>query len=226
MGLTLSLLDAEGGQESFERSASVNQVLEWNQIFIDTLIATNTANSSSQRLGAIVHTAIFDAYNGIEQRYTPIFVRDRRSRAARRAGPRSSLPRTRRSWASSRPKSRRWMPGMKLPWRRFACDCQDRPPERQGSCTNRIDRGIEWGIDVAQAVLGWRATDGFSVSYPPFTGGTAVGQWRPTPPALGANERPGVGIHRYVRPGQQYPIPAWTTAESDEPEVHGRFQRR
>ena len=52
----------------------VNQVLEWNQIFIDTLIATNTANSSSQRLGAIVHTAIFDAYNGIERRYTPIFV--------------------------------------------------------------------------------------------------------------------------------------------------------
>ena len=51
-----------------------NQVLEWNQIFIDTLIATNTANSSSQRLGAIVHTAIFDAYNGIERRYTPIFV--------------------------------------------------------------------------------------------------------------------------------------------------------
>ena len=50
-----------------------NQVLEWNQVFIDTLIATNTPNSSSQRLGAIVHTAIFDAYNGIERRYTPIF---------------------------------------------------------------------------------------------------------------------------------------------------------
>ena len=55
-------------------AADPNQVLEWNQIFIDTLIATNTANSSSQRLGAIVHTAIFDAYNGIERRYTPIFV--------------------------------------------------------------------------------------------------------------------------------------------------------
>ena len=36
------------------------------QIFIDTLIATNTPNSSSQRLGAILHTAIFDAYNGID----------------------------------------------------------------------------------------------------------------------------------------------------------------
>ena len=46
---------------------SASEVLDWNQIFIDTLIATNTANSSSQRLGAIVHTAIFDAFNGIEQ---------------------------------------------------------------------------------------------------------------------------------------------------------------
>ena len=57
-----------------DEAASPNPVLEWNQIFIDTLIATNTANSSSQRLGAIVHTAIFDAYNGIERRYTPIFA--------------------------------------------------------------------------------------------------------------------------------------------------------
>src|SRR5206468_1698219 len=39
-----------------------NQVLEWNQMFVDTLIATNTANAASQRLGAIVHAAIFDAY--------------------------------------------------------------------------------------------------------------------------------------------------------------------
>src|SRR6476646_3933217 len=55
-------------------SRNVNPVLEWNQIFIDTLIAANTPNSSSQRLGAIVHTAIFDAYNGIERRYSPVFV--------------------------------------------------------------------------------------------------------------------------------------------------------
>src|SRR5436190_15510636 len=51
----------------------VSEVLEWNQIFIDMLIATNAANASSSRLGAIVHTAMFDSYNGIERRYTPIF---------------------------------------------------------------------------------------------------------------------------------------------------------
>src|SRR5512134_3454841 len=64
--------------------ASGNQVLDWNQIFIDTLIATNTPNSSSQRLGAIVHTAIFDAYNGIERRYTPVFVQDEAPKGASR----------------------------------------------------------------------------------------------------------------------------------------------
>src|SRR4029453_2416486 len=61
---------------SQELGEDPNQVLEWNQVFIETLIATNTANSASQRLGAIVHTAIFDAFNGIERRYTPLLVQD------------------------------------------------------------------------------------------------------------------------------------------------------
>src|SRR5215813_6201321 len=61
-----------------------DQVLEWNQIFIETLIATNTALSSNARLGAIVHTAIFDAYNGIEKRYTPIFVHNEAPKGASR----------------------------------------------------------------------------------------------------------------------------------------------
>ena len=70
----LFVLDATGATS--DGLVDGNQVLEWNQIFIDTLIATNTPNSSSQRLGAIVHTAIFDAYNGIERRFTPVFVHD------------------------------------------------------------------------------------------------------------------------------------------------------
>ncbi len=61
-----------------------NPAIEWNQIFVDSLIATNTANSSSQRLGAIVHAAIFDAYNGIERRYSPVFIQDPAPRGASR----------------------------------------------------------------------------------------------------------------------------------------------
>jgi hypothetical protein len=33
-------------------------------------------------------------------------------------------------------------------------------------------------------VLAWRTTDGFSATYAPFTGGNAVGQWRPTTTAF------------------------------------------
>ena len=43
-------------------------------------------------------------------------------------------------------------------------------------------------------MLAWRATDGFSASYPPFTGGTAVGQWRPTPPAFGPMSAQGLAF--------------------------------
>src|SRR5215203_2614602 len=78
----VSTEDADGAL----RKEPVSELLDWNQIFYETLIATNTANSSSQRLGAIVHTAIFDAYNGIEQRYTPILVRDRAPKGSSRRG--------------------------------------------------------------------------------------------------------------------------------------------
>ena len=59
---------------------------------------------------------------------------------------------------------------------------------------NRVERGIAWGTEVAEAVLAWRATDGFSASYSPFNGGTAVGQWRPTPPAFGPMSAQGLAF--------------------------------
>jgi hypothetical protein len=47
-----------------------------------------------------------------------------------------------------------------------------------------IASGLAWGQTVADAILLWRSTDGFTPAPPPFLGGTAVGQWRPTPPAF------------------------------------------
>jgi hypothetical protein len=161
-------------------------VLDWNQIFINTLIATNTANASSPRLGAIVHTAIFDAYSGIEQRYTPIFVHTTApDRASRRAAVIAAaytalvglFPSQQPALDASYAASRAALSG--------DCEHGSQSARRLAFCTRRIERGIAWGTEVAQAVLAWRATDGFSATYPPFTGGTAVGQWRPTPPAFG-----------------------------------------
>src|SRR5215510_7855359 len=127
-----------------------NQVLEWNQIFIDTLIATNTANSSSQRLGAIVHTAIFDAYNGIERRYTPIFVHDKAPhRTSRRAAVIAAaytalvglFPLRQAALDESYAASLAALSGN--------CDNGGRSRRRQRTCTRRIERGIAWGTEVA-----------------------------------------------------------------------------
>jgi hypothetical protein len=162
-----------GAQNTEEKP---NQVLEWNQIFIDTLIATNTPNSSSQRLGAIVHTAIFDAYNGIERRYTPVFVdnkapRDASGRAAVIAAGYTALV------------------GL-FPTQKSSLDASyfaslAALSDHGGDGGKSRERGIAWGTEVAQAVLTWRSTDGFSGIYSAFTGGSAIGQWRPTPPAFG-----------------------------------------
>ena len=162
-----------------------DQVLEWNQIFIDTLIATSTANSSSQRLGAIVHTAIFDAYNGIERRYTPVFVQAEAPRgASRRAAVIAAahvalvgLFPTRQAALNEK----------------YAASIAALSDDDEDGGQSR-ERGIAWGTDVANAVLAWRAADGFSASYPAFTGGLAVGQWRPTPPLFGGMSAQGLAF--------------------------------
>ena len=184
----------ETAQSSSEGSGPVNQVLEWNQILIDTLIATNTANSSSQRLGAIVHTAIFDAYNGLEQRYTPIFFvhNEVPHGASRRAAVIAAAYTALVGLFPSRQSDldARYAASLAA----LADKCESGSDAGNGSCTKRIERGIAWGTDVAQAVLAWRATDGFSTSYHPFNGGTAVGQWRPTPPAFGPMSAQGLAF--------------------------------
>jgi hypothetical protein len=154
---------------------NLNQVLEWNQIFVDTLIATNTPNSSSQRLGAIVHTANFDAYNGIERRYTPVFVpQSAPSGASRRA---AVIAAAHRALVGLFPSQQ---PSLDASYAASLAALSD---DGEDGGQSR-ERGIAWGTEVAEAVLAWRATDGFNASYPPFFGGTAIGQWRPTPPAF------------------------------------------
>jgi hypothetical protein len=152
----------------------VNQVLEWNQIFIDTLISTNTANSSSQRLGAIVHTAVFDAYNGIERRYAPIFYQAEAPKGASRRAAVIAAGYT-------------VLVGL-FPSRQAALfnsyqASLEALSDDDGDGGQSRERGIAWGTEVAQAVLAWRAADGFNGSYPAFTGGFAIGQWRPVAPA-------------------------------------------
>jgi hypothetical protein len=169
-----------------------NQVLEWNQVFIDTLVATNTPNSSSQRLGAIVHTAIFDAYNGIERRYRPILVHPRAAAGASRRAAVIAAAHTAlvglfpsrqleldSSFAASLATLDEDNENCKVSRDH---DIAWHSHERARAWQSR-QRGLEWGTEVAQAVLAQRAADGFNGTYVAFSGGLAIGQWRPVAPA-------------------------------------------
>ena len=200
-----------------ESEEAPNQVLEWNQIFIDTLIVTNTANSSSQRLGAIVQTAVFDAYNGIVRRYTPIFVQPAAPPGASRRAAVIAAAHTA-------------LVGL-FPARQAALDASYTASlaalsDDGGDGGQSRVRGIAWGVHVAESVLAWRANDGFGGTYPAFIGGTAIGQWRPTPPAFGPmSAQPLAFTDMFVR-GRQHSVPASTATRTRHQHLHGRFQRR
>jgi hypothetical protein len=186
IALCVLAYDVVGGANSASHaSGTSNQVLEWNQVFIDTLIATNTANSSSQRLGAIVHTAIFDAYNGIERRYTPIHVHTRAPRGASR---RAAVI------ASAYTALAALFPARQAVLGEIYAASLAALSNGEGTGGRSLERGIAWGTQVAEEVLAWRADDGFTASYPAFIGGMAIGQWRPTPPAFGPMSAQGLAF--------------------------------
>ena len=182
---------AQGGQP--------DQILEWNAIFVNALVAAATPNSSSQRLGAIVHTAIFDAYNGIERRYEPLFYHSSApAGASRRAAVIAAAYSTLVALFPSQQSAllERYVASL------GALD----DDERDGGESR--DRGIAWGNEVAAAVLAWRAADGFSTPVPAFTGGTAIGQWRPVPPATSMSAQGLAFTSPFVVPDSAYFRPA------------------
>ena len=202
-----------------------DQVLEWNQIFIDTLVATNTANSSSQRLGAIVHTAVFDAYNGIERRYAPIFVQNVDGNGERMVPPGASRRAAVIAAAYTALVGAVPLTGGTAGWTATPLRSR-RSATTEETADSHGSAGIAWGTQVAQAVLAWRAADGFSASYPPFIGGTAVGQWRPIAPASSMSAQGLAFTVPLASSPEQHAVPAGPSANARERHIRGGLQRR
>ena len=156
--------------------AQGDEVTDWNRIMLDALTGPPAVSPPlAARPAAIVAAAVFDAVNGIERRYTPIHVQpaappgaSRRAAAVQAAY--ASLVRL-------------------FPAQMATFDAQ-RIVSLAGIASGpavenseSIQRGIAWGQTVADAIWAWRSNDGFSNVQPPFIGGLAPSQWRPTPPA-------------------------------------------
>jgi PAP2 superfamily len=114
---------------------------------------------------------VFGAGNGIERRYTPIHVPA--------AAPRGASKRAAAVQAA-----------YAILLDRFPAQGTELSAKREASLAaigdpgESMQRGIEWGQSVAEAILTWRSTDGFTPSPPPYLGGMETGRWRPTPPGF------------------------------------------
>jgi len=149
-------------------------VIQWNAHMLEAFAVANVPPPAANRLGGIIQTAVFDAVNGIEGRYTPIHVSpaaapDASPQAAAASACHAALvalfPAQQPALDSELASSLQAM-------------SDDEGPQA-------IADGIAWGASVAQQMLAWRSTDGFSAVPPPYVFSSDVGQYQPTPGGSG-----------------------------------------
>ncbi len=159
-------------------AATPDPVLEWIGVMNDTVLAAGTAPNVTSRIVALVSASVFDAVNGIEPRFRPLLVKpDAPHRASQRAAAIQAAYAILKNLYPAQSAA--------LTTRRNASLAALASNER----AEFISAGVTWGQTVADAVWASRLTDGFAPAPPPFIGvqgvaGTsAIGFWRPTPPA-------------------------------------------
>jgi hypothetical protein len=160
--------------------ARADVVTDWNKNAENAILSSNSLKGNSigaARVYVLMHAAIFDAVNGIKPHFTRYHVdltapKGASTRAAAIQAAYvvlvSLIPSQKSTFDAERAAS----------LASLADDADD-----DGSADGMaIARGLAWGELVANDILTWRSTDGFSRVLPPVTGGLAPGQWRPTPP--------------------------------------------
>ncbi len=174
-GLLVILAAAAGSGSTAVRA---DEVTDWNGIMLEA--AHNAVPPTSplvmSRVAAIVHASVFDAVNGIERRYTPVHVVP--------AAPRGASRRAAAVQAAYASLLRLYpLQTGTFDTRRAESLAAIAGGEAEAD-SESVARGIEWGQTVADAIWAWRSADGFTPPPPPFLGGLAVGEWRPTPPGF------------------------------------------
>jgi hypothetical protein len=151
-------------------------VVDWSAELIGSINATNVPPPLAGRSSAIVHASMFDAVNGVQQRFTPYHVTE-------------VAPAGTSAFAAAAGAAHRAL-GALFPSRRAVYDdlLQQTLPQLRGSGGKNpaINRGLAWGAHVADAILEWRSHDGFSTAPAAYVGSSDPGRWQPTPPAFAA----------------------------------------
>lgn len=152
-------------------TARADAVTDWSAHLEQAVFATAQPIPAQARAAAIVHTAIFDAVNGIARQYTPYFVTEPAPPGARQEA--AAVQAAYTTLKALYPAHTAVLDAQ-LAWSLAAI------PGHQGKSVS-IKRGRAWGEYVANQILAWRSTDGFSTPPPPYFGGGAPGIWRSVP---------------------------------------------
>lgn len=203
-------------------SAHTDVIRDWNQNMLNAaLVPPATSPLVMSRVAAIVQAAVFDAVNGIDRRYTPIHVQPAAPPGASRRA--AAVQAAYATLVMLYPAQQSTL---------LAKRTESLAQIAASDNSNSISRGIEWGQTVADGILAWRATDGFTPPPPPFLGSLDVGRWRPTPPAF----LPGAGVQfatmtpwainspsQFRPPGPPALTSAQYTADFNETKTMGSF---
>lgn len=148
---------------------SGDMVIQWNDILRDAVRTAGSPPTFASRNLAITQAAVYDAVNALDRTHEVLLVdalaHPKASREAAVAA------------AAHRALIALYPAQIDMLNARLAASLATIPDGKAE------DDGVALGRSVAEQILTLRQNDGSGVVLPPYLGGTAPGQWRPTPPA-------------------------------------------
>ena len=154
-------------------AAGADVVTDWNRTMVGALVTAASPPPLASRDAAIVQTSVFDAVNGIARRYTPVHVPPAAPPGASRDA--AAAGAAYESLVALFPLQRAILD------QQLAATLAGIGARDDGSA---IAAGLQWGEQVADQILTWRATDGLAVVPPPYVPAGVPGRYAPTPPAF------------------------------------------
>jgi hypothetical protein len=172
-------------------AARADVVTDWNENFNKAAKVAAQLPPIEARAAAIVQTAVFDAVNGIVQRYQPYLVSE--------PAPHGAWPAAAAIQAAYTTLKALYPAQAATFDSELAASVASLGPNPQ---IRPIQLGLAWGEHVANLVLAARSLDGFSATFPGYFGGTGPGVWRSLPTATAAE-----GTLPAVFPQYRYIVP-------------------
>lgn len=150
-------------------SARADAVSDWNAIAVQATVTAARPGPSGILDVAMVQAAVYDAVQAIEKDYEPYYA---------------DIPGASGSPIAATAKAAHDVLVSRFPAQTAALDVAYQNYLIANGIPND-DPGIAVGAAAAASIIALRACDGSfpNPAPPPFTGGTGIGVWRPTPPA-------------------------------------------